>query len=167
MEVKTVKPNGVVQTLFNEVSIPNATCFSPDGKIAYLADTRRQLIWRWLLDDAGNPVGEREVHINLRDEALNPDGAVCDAEGYLWSAQWGASRVARYRPDGSFERAIELPASQITCPAFGGSDLKTLYITSASEGLCDDARNREPDAGRVFALGVDVEGVREHQLRLG
>lgn len=158
--------NGQVETLFNEVSIPNATCFSPDGKIAYLADTRRQLIWRWPLDEQGNPIGEREVHINLREEALNPDGAVCDAEGYLWNAQWGASRVARYRPDGTFDYAVELPASQITCPAFGGSDLKTLYITSASEGLSDEARSREPEAGRVFAVPVDVEGISEHQMLL-
>ena len=127
--------DGEVHQLFDAVSIPNATCFSPDGRLAYLADTRKQVIWRWNLDADGNPLGEHEVHINLRDENLNPDGAICDAEGYLWNAQWGASRIARYAPDGSLDQIIELPVSQPTCPAFGGEDLKTLYITSAQENL--------------------------------
>ncbi|MFD0916821.1 SMP-30/gluconolactonase/LRE family protein [Pseudahrensia aquimaris] len=155
---------GKLECLFDRVSIPNATCFSPNGKTAYLADTRKQVIWRWPLDDHGNPVGEREVHINLRDENLNPDGAVCDAEGYLWNAQWGASRLARYAPDGSLDRVIDLPISQPTCPAFGGDDLRTLYMTSASEGLSKEQLSDQPDAGRCFMMQVDVPGVREHQL---
>ena len=129
--------DGKLTKLIDEVSIPNATCFSPDGRIAYLADTRRQIIWRWNLDEKGAPKGEREIHINLRDENLNPDGAVCDAEGFLWNAQWGASRVARYDPDGSLERIIELPISQPTCPAFGGKDQKnTLYHVSKRGTFC-------------------------------
>ena len=157
---------GDVQPLASPISIPNATCFSPDGRMAYLADTPLQLIWRWSLDENGNPVGEREVHIDLRSEGLNPDGAVCDAEGYLWNAQWGASRVARYAPDGAFVSAIEFPATQITCPAFGGEDLKTLYVTSAAEGLSEDKLEAEPDAGKVFIVDVDVPGIPEHQIKI-
>ncbi len=155
--------NGQIGCLANPASIPNATCFSPDGKTAYLADTRKQIIWRWPLDDLGNPDGERQVHINLRNENINPDGAVCDAEGYLWNAQWGAWRIARYAPDGSFDRAIELPASQPTCPAFGGPDLKTLFVTSASEGLSEKDFAKQPDAGKIFALDLDVCGMPEHR----
>lgn len=158
--------NGRISQLVNQVSIPNATCFSPDGNIAYLADTRKQVIWRWALGENGNPQGEKEVHINLRDEDINPDGAVCDAEGFLWNAQWGASRLARYAPDGSLDKTIELPVSQPTCPAFGGDDLTTLYITSASENLSDAELERQPDAGRCFMLEVDVPGLPEHQFIL-
>lgn len=157
---------GHFQTLIEPASIPNATCFSPDRKIAYLADTRKRIIWRWALDESGAPKGEYEVHINLRDDNLNPDGAVCDAEGYLWNAQWGASRVARYAPDGSLDRVIDLPVSQPTCPAFGGPNLKTLYVTSASDGLNDENLEKEPLAGKVFALETDVEGLAEHQAIL-
>lgn len=157
---------GKVMPLFDKVSIPNATCFSPDGKIAYLADTRLQVIWKWALDASGNPTGDKEVHINLRDDNLNPDGAVCDAEGYLWNAQWGSSRLARYAPDGTLDSVIDLPVSQPTCPAFGGEDLKTLFITSASENLSEDALEAQPDAGRCFMMKVDVPGLAEHQLVL-
>ncbi|NKB51536.1 MAG: SMP-30/gluconolactonase/LRE family protein [Rhizobiaceae bacterium] len=158
--------NGKIDCLASRASIPNATCFSPDGKTAYLADTRKQIIWRWPLDDLGNPVGEKQTHINLRDENINPDGAVCDAEGYLWNAQWGAWRIARYAPDGSFDRAIDLPVSQPTCPAFGGPDLKTLFITSASEGLSEKSLENQPDAGKILALDLDVCGLPEHQARI-
>ena len=155
--------NGTMGNLQDRISIPNATCFSPDGKIAYYADTRKQVIWRWLLDGNGNPVDDKEVHINLRDLDLNPDGAVCDAEGYLWNAQWGASRIARYAPDGRFDKAIELPVSQPTCPAFGGDDLKTLFITSANEGLSDSQREAEPEAGKTLILRIDVPGIPENR----
>ena len=157
---------GQVDCLFTPVSIPNATCFSPDGRTAYLADTRKQVIWSWALDESGNPVGEKNVHINLREENLNPDGAVCDAEGYLWNAQWGAWQIARYAPDGSLDRVIELPVGQPTCPAFGGPDLKTLFITSASERLSEKELENQPDAGKVMAIEVDVPGLPEHQARL-
>ncbi|MEE9314507.1 MAG: SMP-30/gluconolactonase/LRE family protein [Rhizobiaceae bacterium] len=157
---------GGLTKLIDEVSIPNATCFSPDGRAAYLADTMRQIIWRWNLDVNGAPSGEREIHINMRDKNLNPDGAVCDAEGFLWNAQWGASRVARYAPDGRLDRIIELPISQPTCPAFGGKDLKTLFITSAKQGLSAKKLKSELNAGKTFALEIDVPGLREHQAKL-
>lgn len=157
---------GQLTQLFDQVSVPNATCFSPDGRLAYLADTPRHLIWRWPLDDNGAPIGEREVHIDLREERLNPDGAVCDAEGFLWNAQWGASRVVRYRPDGTVDRVVDLPVSQPTCPAFGGADLKTLYVTSASEALTGEGLDREPDAGKIFAFQVDTPGIPEFQAKL-
>ena len=152
--------------ILSPVSIPNATCFSPDGTTAYLADTRKQIIWRWALDESGTPVDDCEVHINLREENINPDGAVCDAEGYLWNAQWGSWRIARYAPDGSLDRIIELPVAQPTCPAFGGSDLKTMYITSAMQGLSQQELENQPEAGKIISLELDVPGLPEHQARV-
>ena len=157
---------GNISRLLGDISIPNATCFSPDGSLAYLADTEQQIIWRWPLDDDGAPFGEKEVHIDLRADNLNPDGAVCDVEGYLWNAQWGASRLARYRPDGTLDRTINLPVSQPTCPAFGGAGLTTLYITSAREGLSAEQLEQQPDAGRVLAFTVGVAGFAEKSVRL-
>lgn len=157
---------GQFQTLQNRISIPNATCFSPDKKTAYYADTRKQVIWKWPLDANGAPVGEKAIHINLRELDLNPDGAVCDAEGYLWSAQWGASRIARYAPDGRFDKAIDLPVSQPTCPAFGGDDLKTLFITSAREGLSDSQIESEPEAGKTLMVSVEIGGIPEHRAKI-
>lgn len=126
---------GRLEKVARHVTIPNAICFSPDRQFAYFADTAERQILRQALGPEGWPDGEAEVFIDLREEALNPDGAVVDAEGCLWNAQWGAYRVARYAPDGQFLSSVSFPAAQVSCPAFGGSDLQTLYVTTATEDL--------------------------------
>ena len=153
-----------MQILFPNISIPNATCFSADGRIAYFCDTLKQQILSLSIDpETGLPLAEPSLFVDLAPENLNPDGAVIDEEGCLWNAQWGAGRVACYGPDGKFRRSIELPASQITCPCFGGTDLKTLFVTSAYERL---DRQKEPLAGAVFAIEMEVAGLPERRINL-
>lgn len=157
---------GMLETIAETISIPNATCFAPDGRTAYFADTRTQIIWRMDLDEDGSPVGERKVHIDLQSAKLNPDGAVCDEEGFLWNAQYGASRIVRYTPDGREDRVIDLPVSQPTCPAFGGPDMKTLFITSATQNLPDHELVSQPHAGKIICLQVDVPGFQENRATI-
>ncbi|PJE31427.1 Sugar lactone lactonase YvrE [Pseudooceanicola antarcticus] len=152
---------GELRKLWSDISISNAICFSPDGKTAYFADTPKQTIMRVALDAEGWP-GTPELFIDLAPEGLFADGAVVDSEGYLWNAQWGAGRVARYAPDGSFDRAIAVDGLHTSCPAFGGPDLTTLYATTAREGIST------PDAaqGRLYQAPAGVAGQREHQVVL-
>ncbi len=157
---------GSLAKIVQPVTVPNSTCFSPDRRWAYISDTVKRLIWRWQLDEDGTPLGDRQVHIDLRDKKANPDGSVCDAEGYLWNAQWGGWRIVRYDPDGREDRIIELPVEQPTCPAFGGPDLKRLYITSARDGLNKKALSAQPDAGRIIAFDLDIAGMPEFQVVL-
>jgi sugar lactone lactonase YvrE len=84
-----------------------------------------------------------------------------DAEGYLWSGNYGGWRVTRFAPDGSVDRVIALPASNITSCAFGGPGLGTLFITSAYQNLGDEQRARQPAAGALFAIDVGVRGLPE------
>ena len=157
--------DGRCTPLFSPVSIPNATCFSPDGRIGYYCDTPQQRVMQVEIDPAtGQPVAPPSLFTDLSADGLNPDGAVTDAEGNLWNAQWGAGRVACYNPNGHFIKAISLPAKQVTCPCFGGPDLKTLYVTSASEGLSAREHHEQPLAGAVFALQLEVEGQPERRL---
>ncbi len=158
---------GKVETLFSGVGIPNATCFSPDGTIAYWCDTLKGQILKCRIDpQTGLPVSEWQVHIDTTDQRGGPDGAIIDSEGFMWSARWGGSCVIRHAPDGSIDRIVEVPASNVTCPALGGTDLKTLYITTASAGLSPEQRAAEPQAGSVFAIRVDVPGQPEPLIKL-
>jgi sugar lactone lactonase YvrE len=158
---------GVLGEKRHGMSIPNAICFSPKGDWAYFSDTPEQSIMRWRLDpDSGDTIGEPQVFIDLRSENLMPDGAVTDDEGCIWNAQWGAGRVARYDPNGRFVDAVTVPAAQVTCPAFGGTDMKTLFVTSAWQGMNAAARRIEPRAGAVFAVEVPVAGRPEHRVDL-
>ncbi|KIN76111.1 SMP-30/gluconolactonase/LRE family protein [Sulfitobacter mediterraneus] len=153
---------GQLYQIFDQLTIPNAICFAPDGKVAYFTDTLTQIIHKQPLDNDGWPQGKPQVFADLRAEGLFPDGAVVDDTGHLWNAQWGASRVARYAPDGSFVSAVEFPAQQISCPAFGGSGLDRLFATSAADGLPED----QADQGKTFVIQTTIKGQQEHQVLL-
>lgn len=154
---------GEVRQLFAPITISNSICFSPNGKFAYFTDTPTRKIMCVALDkNNGWPRAEAEVFCDLSEQILNPDGSVVDNEGNLWNAQWGAGRVAKYDQNGEFLDSVELPASQITCPAFGGPQLDQLLITSAKVGLVEV----EPKAGTTFVVKAGVIGQKEHQVVL-
>ncbi|WP_136441078.1 SMP-30/gluconolactonase/LRE family protein [Pacificoceanicola onchidii] len=153
---------GEVRKLFPDITISNAICFAPSGDLAYFADSAEAKVWRVALDAEGWPNAAPEVFLDLGKGGITPDGAVVDAQGNFWNAQWGAGRVACYGPDGGFEHAFRLPASQTTCPAFGGPTLTRLIVTSAAGGAPDG----EAQAGQTFAIDTLVTGQREHQVIL-
>lgn len=151
---------GELRQLFAPITISNAICFAPDGNTAYFTDTPTQLIMRVALDKDGWPLGDPVLHIDLAGTDYRPDGAVVDAKGNLWSAQWGSGRVAGYDPNGQFLESFSFAARQTSCPAFGGPDLKTLYCTSAAVGL------EGADQGKTFAVHTNHIGQKEHQVIL-
>ncbi len=151
---------GEVVRLYERFAIPNAISFAPGGAYAYFCDTAAQVIRRVALDGEGWPAGDPVDFVDLRDEGLNPDGAVVDSQGNLWNAQYGAGRVACYAPDGAFMTAIGLPAGQVTCPAFGGRDLSMLYVTSAAHGAAENDRL----GGATFAVPTGFKGQRAHRV---
>lgn len=151
---------GELRKLYADIQISNSICFAPCGTTAYFTDTNTQIIHAVGLDQNGWPSTEPRTHIDLRGTDFRPDGAVCDAAGNLWSAQWGVGRIAQYNPDGAFVQAIDLPVPQASCPAFGGADLKTVYCTTAA------VDQSGADDGKVFAFDVDAKGQREHQVIL-
>ncbi|MFZ7092899.1 SMP-30/gluconolactonase/LRE family protein [Primorskyibacter sp. 2E233] len=153
---------GELRQLYPGISIPNAICFTPDRRHAYFADTGDKIIRKVALGADGWPDGAPQVWLDLGAEGLNPDGAVVDAEGNFWNAQWGAGRVACYRPDGSFEAAFKLPATQTTCPAFGGPGLMRMLVTSAAGG----APEGETGAGKTYVIDLLARGQQEHRVIL-
>jgi len=156
---------GELRQLFKKISIPNAICFTPDGTAAYFTDTALAQVMKVALDAQGWPVGEPEVWLDLARAGLNPDGAVVDAEGRFWNAQWGAARVACYASDGVFLQEVETPgAPHASCPAFGGPGLSTLYVTSALENMDAEARARHPASGQTFAFPNVARGLSESQV---
>jgi sugar lactone lactonase YvrE len=159
--------DGRVDLVRAGMTTPNSIAFSPDGSRAYFSDTWDHRILVLPLDPTtGAPSGEPDLFVDLAEEGYCPDGSVVDAEGCLWNAQFGGGRVARYRPDGGFDRAIELPVSLPTCPAFGGPGLRTMFITSAWVGLDASERESQPLAGAVFAVELPTPGLPERRVRL-
>ncbi|MEH6830630.1 MAG: SMP-30/gluconolactonase/LRE family protein [Sulfitobacter sp.] len=154
---------GTVETLFEGITVPNAICFSPDGQFAHFTDTTTHQVMRVALDTEGWPIGGGEVFVDTRAEGFFPDGAVIDSDGCLWVAHWGHGRVARYDPDGAFMGAVTVPGKRPTCPAFGGEELSTLYVTSATMGMGDTAGSQD---GQTFVIETQATGQREHRVIL-
>lgn len=142
----------------------NGLAFSPDNRVLYYADSYARIIWRFDHDPATGEIRNRQEFAMVPEGEGVPDGAAVDAEGHYWSARAFGSRIVRYRPDGSIERSVELPFGNPTMVAFGGPDLRTLYITSTSRRLGADEALRQK-AGSIFALEVDVAGLPEPHFR--
>lgn len=155
---------GELRKLYPGITIPNAISFAPDGRTAHFADTVTGRVMRVGLDAAGWPLGQPEVFLDLTAEGMNPDGAVVDAAGLLWLAQWGAGRVAAYAPDGSLVRHVDVDAPHTSCPAFGGPGLSTLYCTTALQDMDAAARAAHPHAGMTFAVEGVAKGQPEHRV---
>ena len=156
-----------VTRLFANVTIPNSICFAPDGATAYFTDTPVNRLMRVAIDpESGLPRGAPEV---LNDQHGLPggiDGSVCDADGLIWNARWGAGTIDVYRPDGVQIRRHAVPATQPSCPAFIGAKADRLLVTSAWQGMDDRARAADPAAGKTFDLGIAVNGRAEPMFRL-
>ncbi|SOH94246.1 Sugar lactone lactonase YvrE [Monaibacterium marinum] len=142
---------GELRQLFGGITISNSICFSPDGTRAYFADTAADTIWTCALDAQGWPIGERQVFVG---DVPGCDGAICDGDGYIWSARWGIGQVVRHAPHGGVDHIEHVPAPQVTCPALTPDGV--LYATTAYDGLDLAALEAAPLSGAVFRI---CEGV--------
>lgn len=154
-------PDKTLHRMETEIPVANGVGWSPDNKTMYFSDTMRQVIWAYDFDPATGGISYRRQFAQVSKEGVLPDGLTVDSEGFVWSAQWNGWNVTRYDPAGKVDRVIQLPAQQITCPAFGGENLDELYITSAWEGLSEEERQKQPLAGALFRVKVGVKGIAE------
>jgi len=132
--------------------VGNSLSFSPDGGTLYYTDSPQRRIWAMDYHADGR-LGTPRVHVTVADSDGEPDGATVDTEGGLWCSLWGASAVARFDTQGRETHRLTVPASQPTCPVFGGPHLDRLFVTTARK-YCE----HEPLAGAVFEL--DPQGHR-------
>jgi sugar lactone lactonase YvrE len=139
----------------------NGPAFSPDGKVCYFCDSYARQVFRYDVDPATGEVGPRQLFATVPDDGGYPDGMTVDADGFLWNAHWDGWRVTRYAPDGTIDRVIDVPVPRPTAPGFGGADLATLYITSASGGLSEQQLKEAPLSGSLFACEPGVRGLPE------
>ncbi|WP_156375785.1 SMP-30/gluconolactonase/LRE family protein [Methylobacterium sp. Leaf125] len=156
-----------ITQLYGGLTTPNGIAFSPDGSTGYFVDTEEGLLRRVALNSAtGLPVAEPETHYDHRGGKGGIDGAAVDAEGLIWTARFGAGCLDAYSPAGERVRTVPVPAQQPTCPTFVGRDLDRLLVTTAYEGMDDDAKARDPEHGRTLLVNVGVRGLIEPAFRL-
>ena len=144
-----IEADGRATAMRRDIQVPNSIAFGPDGRTMYFADSPRHKIWAFDYDAASGEIANERVF--AAPHPGFPDGSCIDADGCLWNAEWGASRVVRYTPGGKVDRVVAVPAKNPTCCAFGGAKLDTLYITSA-------------DGAGVFAVAPGVKGLAESRF---
>lgn len=151
--------DGSLHTMEKGLTISNGLGWSPDQKTFYLTDSPQQIIYAYDFDlDTGNISNQRTV-VNLNHESFYPDGLTIDSEGCIWSAMWDGGCVIRFSPTGEEISRLQIPVPLVTSCNFGGEDLRTLYITTASVGLQQEEIDKIYYSGDLFALNTEVTGL--------
>jgi sugar lactone lactonase YvrE len=159
-----VTGGGEVTRMFGDVIVTNGIAFSPDNRTLYFTDTRRYRTWQFDFDLDDGTIRNRRLFADYMATKERPDGACVDVAGGLWTAFFSGGRLVRYRPDGQIDTVVPLPVTNPTCLCFGGSDLKTLYVTTARKFLNPRQLRDERQAGQLLAIHGVAEGLLEHRF---
>ena len=155
-----VTPDGEVSVADSGFGITNTLVWSPDQSIFYCGCSVRNIIYAYDYDAATSSIRNRRLFI-ANGGAGVPDGSAMDEDGCLWNCRYGGGCILRISAAGKIAEEIRMPVSNITNCSFGGEDLRTLYVTTASLGAED-----EELAGGLFTIRTEVRGVGPARFRL-
>jgi D-xylonolactonase len=156
-------PDGTLTQVLDAVDISNGMGFSPDLQHLYYTESRKRTITRFDYDRATGALSNRRIFVEIPPGEGVPDGLTVDADGNVWSARWGGSRLVRYTPDGKEDLRINVPAKNVSSVTFGGPDLTDIYVTTAGG---DDKTENGPGAGALFHLNLGIQGRAEFFSRI-
>lgn len=155
-----------ITKVLENLTIANGMGWSPDGDKMYFIDSHDHNVKSFQFKKDRCALVDGQIIFGFDNKNELPDGMCVDAEGMLWIAFWGGSRVGRYDPaTGSQLAEILIPATQVTSCCFGGEDLKTLFITTARQGLSQAEIDQYPLSGSLFASRVQVRGSQTNFFR--
>ncbi|MEV0829486.1 SMP-30/gluconolactonase/LRE family protein [Nonomuraea rubra] len=148
-------PDGALRVVLPGVTISNGFAFSPDGRLAYYADTGTGRVDVLDYDQEDGLSGRRPFAV-VNPERGAPDGLTVDAEGGVWVAMWQGGAVHRYDQGGRLDAVVRLPVGKVTAVTFGGEELDRLFITTSA---LDVDRAEQPEAGAIFCAEPGVRGL--------
>lgn len=153
-------PDHVIRELDTGIHLSNGHCFAPDGRTLYCADSFTSTVYAYDYDPESGDVSNKRAFAKTTELGGLPDGSVVDSDGTVWVSVFEGGKVAAFRPDGTLQRTVALPAHLISSVAIGGPALDTLYVTTIDPA----AFGGEPDdaGGHVYAVtGLGIRGVPE------
>lgn len=159
-----------ITRVLSGLHIPNGMGWSPDDRTMYFIDSFAYCVFAYDFDVERGSLSNPRRFIEIPEADGVADGMTVDAEGYLWVALFGGWALRRYAPDGTLNREIRLPVSQVTSCAFGGGDFSDLYITTATNTatgtLSPEQRAQQPYAGALFRGKPGVRGIPPRACRV-
>ncbi len=157
-------PDSSLHVMEIGLTISNGLGWSPDDKTFYLTDSPRQKIYAYDFNSITGNISNRRIFVDLTNESFYPDGLTIDSQGHLWSTMWDGWCVIRFNAKAEEILRIKLPVQLPTSCTFGGEDLQTLYITTASVGLSQTDMEKSFYSGDLFALQTDVTGLSAYDF---
>lgn len=150
-------PGGQPRSVDSGFVVTNGPAFSPDGRTAYVSDSMGRRLLAYTLE-GGRAVARRVFAVIAPHEGY-PDGLAVDREGSVWCAHWDGWCLSRFAPDGARVAVLRCPVPRPTAIAFGGPDFRTMFVTSAADGLDAATRDAAPWSGRVLMTSAEVAGL--------
>ena len=144
----------------SNIGVSNTLAWSPDNQKFYFTDTLTGIIFSYDFNLENGEISNKKEF--AKHERGYPDGSTVDSEGYLWSCRWGGSCVIRFDPNGKVDDIVELPVENITSCTFGNKSLQTLFITTARWGMTKEDIEKNPEAGGLFSIDLDIKGLPDN-----
>ena len=141
-----------------ELALSNGLAWSPDGRTMYHSHTEAGEIYAWDYDAAAGEMSCGRLFAKVEGPP-GPDGAAVDRDGFYWSAINGQGKVIRFDPGGRVERELGVPFKFPTMVAFGGPDLRTVFVTSGRWAIAEKDAADYPLDGGIIALEAPVPGL--------
>lgn len=155
----------LTRTGIDGIAITNGPAVSPDGKLLYVVDTKKGTIAVADISDDGT-LGPVRPFVRIDPSEGHPDGPTVDGEGCLWIALYAGWEARRYSPAGELVETIRFPVANITKLAFGGSDHRIAFATTARQLLSPEEIAKQPLIGSLFEFRADVAGASCPLVRL-
>ena len=142
------------------LGIPNTFVWNPNNTKFYFTDTLNGKILSYNFELESGQLSNKKDFAKF--ERGHPDGSTIDTDGCIWNCRWGGSCIVRFTPTGEVDQIIEMPVQNITNCIFGGSDMKTLFITTAS----NREENKNDLDGSLFAINLNYQGIEDNKSKL-
>ena len=152
--------NKKISVIEENLGIPNTFVWSPDNKNFYFTDTLSGTILSYNFELESGELSNKKFFATF--DRGHPDGSTIDTDGCIWNCRWGGSCIVRFTPSGKVDQIIEMPVQNITNCVFGGKDMKTLFITTAS----NKGENQNDLDGSLFAVNLDYQGLEDNKSKI-
>lgn len=156
-----VTPSGEVTIRDSGFGITNTIAWSPDESEFYCGCSRRGSLYAYRYDRSTGQISHRRVFVEASYPGV-PDGSAVDRDGTVWNCRHSGKCILGFSPEGELVRTIEMPTTHITNCAFGGDDLSTLYVTTASLG----APSHEQLAGNLLSIRMETPGIPQYRFAI-
>lgn len=162
-----LSPNFSIRKMLDSVSISNGIVWTADGKILYYIDTPTQKVFAFDFDAKTGNISNRRIAIHIPEELGSPDGMAIDQNDNVWIGMWGGGCVTHWNPKtGQLIGKINVPgAKNVTACAFGGKEMRQMFITTAKEGISEAELEQYPNSGHAFLVELDVAGQQPHYFK--